>query len=61
MSKKPIIDNMNNLLWSGKINIPDAADQCGFTWKEMRMVHTEYCKHRNPSYTKENNFMLKLY
>ena len=59
MVNREQVDKMLYKLWSGKINLPDAASYLGWTNKEMRMTLTEYCKHNPPIYTQENNFTCK--
>jgi hypothetical protein len=32
------------MLFSAKWNIPQAADNCGLSWKEMKITFNEYCR-----------------
>jgi len=39
------------MLFAAKWNVPKAADNCGLTWKEMKITFNEYCRFHLPTYT----------
>jgi hypothetical protein len=38
------------MLFSAKWNVPKAAENCGLTWKEMKITFNEYCRFHQPTY-----------
>ena len=38
------------MLFRAKWNVPKAADNCGLTWKEMKITFNEYCRFHPPTY-----------
>lgn len=42
------VNEANEALFKSKMNIPQAAEYCGMTNKEMKMTFTEYLKY-NPA------------
>ena len=53
MKKKTTPENVNEAntaLFESKMNIPEAAEHCGMTIKEMKMTFTEYLKYHPPTY-----------
>jgi len=51
MRKKTTPENVkeaNEALFYSKMNLPDAAEHCGMTQKEMKMTFTEYLKYHPP-------------
>jgi hypothetical protein len=42
-------------LFTAEWNIPRAADNCGLTWKETKIVFNEYCQLHPPTYSGEGN------
>jgi hypothetical protein len=43
------------MLFSAKWNLPEAADNCGLTYKEMKITFNEYCRLNPPTYDKLGN------
>ena len=41
------------MLFSAKWNVPKAAENCGLTWKEMKITFNEYCRFHSPTYKPE--------
>ena len=41
------------MLFSAKWNVPKAAENCGLTWKEMKITFNEYCRFHEPTYKTE--------
>ena len=39
------------MLFAAKWNVPTAADNCGLTWKEMKITFNEYCRFNPPIYS----------
>lgn len=33
-----------NMLFAAKWNVPQAANHCGLTWKEMKITFNEFCR-----------------
>lgn len=44
------VKEANEALFSSKMNIPQAAEYCGMTNKEMKMTFTEYLKYNPATY-----------
>ena len=38
-------------LFAARWNVPKAADHCGLTWKECKIVFNEYARLNPPTYT----------
>ena len=38
------------MLFAAKWNVPTAADNCGLTWKEMKITFNEYCRFHSPTH-----------
>jgi len=49
------------MLFSAKWNLPQAAANCGLTWKEMKITFNEYCALHPPIYLEEPNNQLNLF
>jgi hypothetical protein len=45
------VEEANKALFNAVMNLPDAADHCGMTHKEMKMTFREYLKYNSPTYT----------
>ena len=53
MTKKTTPENVkeaNEGLFSATMNLPKAADHCGMTQREMKMIFWEYLKYNEPTY-----------
>jgi len=48
------------MLFAAKWNVPKAAENCGLTWKEMKITFNEYCRFHSPTYVVESNNQLSL-
>jgi len=44
------VQEANEALFYSKMNLPQAAEHCGMTNKEMRMTFWEYLKYHPPVY-----------
>jgi len=44
------VKESNEALFNSKMNIPQAADNCGMTNKEMKMTFVEYLKYHPITY-----------
>tara|TARA_R100001509_G_scaffold141348_1_gene96365 strand:+ start:1153 stop:1344 length:192 start_codon:yes stop_codon:yes gene_type:complete len=42
------------MLFHAKWNVPKAADNCGLTWKEMKITFNEYCRFHLPGTVAES-------
>jgi hypothetical protein len=42
-------------LFAARWNVPKAADHCGLTWKECKIVFNEYARLNPPTYTGSEN------
>ena len=48
------------MLFAAKWNVPKAAENCGLSWKEMKITFNEYCAFHPPTYVVESNNQLSL-
>ena len=48
------VQEANEGLFYAKMNLPNAADHCGMTNKEMKLTFWEYLKYHPPTYTNED-------
>jgi hypothetical protein len=48
---KPQTRESMEQLFTARWNVPQAADHCGLTWKEMKITFSEYCRLNPPTYT----------
>jgi len=44
------VEESNTGLFRATMNLPEAADHCGMTVKEMKMTFREYLKYHSPTY-----------
>ncbi len=44
------VKEANESLFSSKMNLPQAAEHCGMTNKEMKMTFREYLKYHHATY-----------
>lgn len=44
------VKEANQALFSSKMKLPQAAQSCGMTNKEMKMTFSEYLKYHPPTY-----------
>jgi hypothetical protein len=49
------------MLFTAKWNVPQAADNCGLSWKEMKITFNEYCVFHSPTYKSSNEDQLMLF
>jgi hypothetical protein len=49
------------MLFSAKWNIPKAAENCGLTWKEMKITFNEYCNLNGKTYDQDEVDIIELY
>lgn len=56
MSKtnKENIDKSTAMLYRGECNLHSAAEHCGLTPKELKLIFTEFVKHNPPIYRETN-------
>jgi hypothetical protein len=47
---KPQTRESMEQLFAARWNVPQAADHCGLTWKEMKITFSEYCRLNPPTY-----------
>ena len=46
------------MLFSAKWNVPRAADNCGLTWKEMKITFNEYCRFHASTYETSSDVVM---
>lgn len=46
-------------LFAARWNVPKAADHCGLSWKECKVVFAEYARLNPPTYTPEDQITLE--
>lgn len=51
-SMRPETREAMEKLFTAEWNVPRAADHCGLTWKECKIVFSEYCR-LNPATYKQ--------
>lgn len=44
------VEEANRGLFTSKMNLPEAAEHCGMTQKEMKMTFREFLKYNKPNY-----------
>ena len=44
------VKEANDALFTSKMNLPEAANHCGMTNKEMKLTFFEYLKYNQPNY-----------
>jgi len=44
------VKEANDALFTSKMNLPEAANHCGMTNKEMKLTFFEYLKYNKPNY-----------
>jgi hypothetical protein len=44
------VQEANEALFAAKWNLPKAAEHCGSTQKEMKLIFFEYLKYHEPNY-----------
>ena len=50
-----LVDQANQALYRAKMNLPQAAEHCGMTQKEMKMTFWEYLKYHPTDYEAPDN------
>ncbi len=48
------------MLFSAKWNVPQAAQHCGLTVKEMKITFNEYCRFHKPLWEDTNQLILPI-
>jgi len=49
------------MLFSAKWNVPEAAANCGLTWKEMKITFNEYCRLNPSTYVLDSSDQLSFF
>jgi len=61
LTMRPETRKSMEMLFTAKWNVPQAADNCGLSWKEMKITFNEYCVFHSPTYKSSNEDQLMLF